>query len=123
MVLGRQHAMADHAPDRRGTDSQSCGRFVDRHLTTLAAFSFAVRCNVLVVTQGADTHACPAIATASRLPRAVQNGGNRFRAEWLAKLSGAAVDFQLKTMAGGFGAWFAGVLGHPVTLPPPLTWI
>jgi len=78
MVLGRQHAMADHAPDRRGTDSQSCGRFVDRHLTTLAAFAFAVRCNVLVVTQGADTHACPAIATASRLPRAVQNGGNRF---------------------------------------------
>ena len=78
MVLGRQHAMADHAPDRGGTDRQSCGRLVDRYLTTLTAFAFAVRCNVLVVTQGADTHACPAIATASRLSRAVQNGGNRF---------------------------------------------
>jgi hypothetical protein len=52
--------------------------FYDRHRTTLAAFAFAVRCNVLVVTHGADTHACPAIATASRLSRAVQNGSNRF---------------------------------------------
>ena len=78
MVLGRQHAVADHAPDRRWTDSQSCGRLVDRYLTTLTAFAFAEGCDVLVATQGADTHACPAIATASRLSRAVQNGGNRF---------------------------------------------
>jgi hypothetical protein len=48
MVLGRQHAIADHAPDLGGTDGQSCGRFVDRHLTTLTAFAFAVRRDVLV---------------------------------------------------------------------------
>src|SRR5580692_8617405 len=66
MVLGLQHVIADHAPDRGGTNGQSCGRFVDRHLTTLAAFAFAVRRDLLAMTQGADTRACPAIATASR---------------------------------------------------------
>src|ERR1700730_2440266 len=61
MVLGLQHVIADHAPDRGGTNGQSCGRFVDRHLTTLAAFAFAVRRDLLAMTQGADTRACPAI--------------------------------------------------------------
>jgi hypothetical protein len=37
-------------------------------LTTLAALAFAVRRNVVVMTQRADTHACSAIAAASRLP-------------------------------------------------------
>jgi hypothetical protein len=50
MVLGLQHAIADHAPDRGGTDGQRCGRFVDRHLTTLAAFAFAVRRDLLAMT-------------------------------------------------------------------------
>jgi len=47
MVLGRQHAITDHTPDRGGTDGKGRGCFVDRHLTTLAAFALAVRRNLL----------------------------------------------------------------------------
>src|SRR5262249_58167590 len=40
--------------------------------------------------------------------------------EWLAKLQGAAADFQLKTQPGGFGAWFTGLPGRPgEPMPPP----
>jgi antibiotic biosynthesis monooxygenase (ABM) superfamily enzyme len=38
------------------------------------------------------------------------------RAEWIAKLQG--VDFQVKTLPAGFGAWFSGQLGSPERLPP-----
>jgi antibiotic biosynthesis monooxygenase (ABM) superfamily enzyme len=39
------------------------------------------------------------------------------RAEWLAKLKG--VDFRLKTLPAGFGAWFAGQFGAPGGQLPP----
>jgi antibiotic biosynthesis monooxygenase (ABM) superfamily enzyme len=39
------------------------------------------------------------------------------RAEWLAKLQG--VEFQMKTLPAGFGAWFIGQLGPPGGQLPP----
>jgi antibiotic biosynthesis monooxygenase (ABM) superfamily enzyme len=46
--------------------------------------------------------------------------GSPLRAEWLAKLHGPEADFQVKTLPGGFGAWFTGLLGRPeATVPRP----
>jgi antibiotic biosynthesis monooxygenase (ABM) superfamily enzyme len=46
--------------------------------------------------------------------------GSSLRAEWLAKLHGASAEFQVKTLPGGFGAWFTGLLGRPgERVPPP----
>jgi antibiotic biosynthesis monooxygenase (ABM) superfamily enzyme len=42
------------------------------------------------------------------------------RAEWLAKLRGISGEFEVKTLPGGFGAWFTGLSGQPARpLPPP----
>src|SRR5512145_2513388 len=51
---------------------------MDRHLTTLGALAFAIRRNVVIITQGADTTARPAMPMAGRLHRTVQDGRNRF---------------------------------------------
>jgi antibiotic biosynthesis monooxygenase (ABM) superfamily enzyme len=41
------------------------------------------------------------------------------RAEWINKLRGEMGDFRLKTLPGGFGAWFAGLVdGSEGGLPP-----
>ena len=46
--------------------------------------------------------------------------GSPLRAEWLAKLHGPEADFQVKTLPGGFGAWFTGLLGRPeASVPRP----
>jgi antibiotic biosynthesis monooxygenase (ABM) superfamily enzyme len=41
------------------------------------------------------------------------------RATWLAKLPGAGASFELKTLPGGFGAWFTGPLGRATGPVPP----
>lgn len=45
--------------------------------------------------------------------------GSPLRAEWLARLQGTAARFQMKTLPGGFGAWFTGSLGQSEGALPP----
>jgi antibiotic biosynthesis monooxygenase (ABM) superfamily enzyme len=45
--------------------------------------------------------------------------GSPLRAEWLAKLPRAEARFELKTLTGGFGAWFTGPFGRVAEPVPP----
>jgi len=56
----------DHAKDGRGADGQFCSRLFDRDFPTLGALAFSVRCNLLVISEGGDTRARPAIPAASQ---------------------------------------------------------
>jgi antibiotic biosynthesis monooxygenase (ABM) superfamily enzyme len=41
------------------------------------------------------------------------------RAEWTARLPAEIADFRLKTLSGGFGPWFAGLVADGGLPPPP----
>jgi hypothetical protein len=77
-LLRRQRAIAEHAPYPGGTDGQSDGCLLDRHLTSVGTFTFSVGSNPLMPTQRTDSIARPAIATAGRLARTVQGRSDRF---------------------------------------------
>ena len=78
MLLRWQGSIADHAPNSRSTDDEGCCCLIDRCLPAIGALALAVRRYVVVMTQGANTVARPAIAATGRSPRSVQNGGNCF---------------------------------------------
>jgi antibiotic biosynthesis monooxygenase (ABM) superfamily enzyme len=44
--------------------------------------------------------------------------GSTPRADWVAKLRAKVGEFELQTMPGGFGAWFAGLARGPGAAPP-----
>src|SRR5262249_61710600 len=44
--------------------------------------------------------------------------GSKPRAEWIEKLRAKGSDFELKTLPGGFGPWFAGLGRRPDDVPP-----
>jgi hypothetical protein len=52
--------------------------FVERYLAAFGTLALSISRNLLVLPQGADTTAGPAIAATGRLARAVQDGGDRF---------------------------------------------
>jgi uncharacterized protein len=45
--------------------------------------------------------------------------GSPVRAQWVEKLQAQVGDFELKTLPGGFGPWFAGLDHGPEGTPPP----
>jgi hypothetical protein len=76
-LLGWQGAVAKHAQDRGGTDGQSCGRLIERHLAAFGALTFSIGRNALAMSQRVNTAARPTVATAGRFPRTVQDRGDR----------------------------------------------
>jgi hypothetical protein len=74
----QQGAITKHPQDCGGTDEQSLRGLAERYLAAFGTLALSISRNLLVLPQGADTTAGPAIATTGGLARAVQDGGDRF---------------------------------------------
>ena len=61
-LLRRQGTTPKHPQNRRGADGQSYRGLIECYLATLGTLAFSVRCDPLVLPQGTDATAGPAIA-------------------------------------------------------------
>ena len=72
-----QSAAGDQTTNGGRADVQDHRGLVDRRLTAFGAFSWSVDGDVILMPQGADAAARPAVAVAGRLAKAIEYGGDR----------------------------------------------